>query len=118
MHIYLLTPNPNCSKKHPALLLVRAPEDYKVLVGAFNHNLEDAEDSIDVIRLILHEDYDLSAPGIPNDIGLMELAWDADLANSNVGLAVLPRRGEDFAGTDHCWVAGWGRLGQWLAVAD
>ena len=82
-----------------------------MLVGAYNHNQEDAEDTIDVLQMIQHEDYNRFGAGIPNDIGLVELAWPADLANPHIGLAVLPRRGEDFAGTPHCWIAGWGRLG-------
>jgi hypothetical protein len=93
------------------MLSSRGPEDYQVFLGAYNHNEQDAEEVINALQLILHEEYDEEHPSIPNDIGLIELEREADLSNPNIGLGVLPRRGEDFAHTEHCWIAGWGRLG-------
>ncbi|ELT97501.1 hypothetical protein CAPTEDRAFT_221460 [Capitella teleta] len=105
----LLTPRWVLTAAH-CLTAGEGPEDYQVFLGAFNHNEQDAEAIIDVHQMILHEDYDEDGAGIPNDIGLIELEVDADLSNPNIGLATLPRRGEDFAHTEHCWIAGWGRM--------
>ena len=56
-----------------------------------------------------HEDYDGDADGIPNDIAVVELQQTVNITNEYMGLAKLPRRNEEFAGTEHCWIAGWGR---------
>ena len=56
-----------------------------------------------------HEDYDEDADGIPNDIAVVELQQSVNISNEYMGLAKLPRHAEEFAGTEHCWIAGWGR---------
>jgi len=89
--------------------IVHDPIDLIVRVGAWRQDTPDGTDHTEEIRvekIIPHTEYDGKTE--KNDIALIKLKWDADCSSEYVGTACLPNPGDDYQGSEDCWVTGWG----------
>ena len=68
--------------------------------------VDPAQEDIPVQRIMLHEEYD---PGtVENDICMLELESEANLASPFIGTLSLPFQGEEYEEGAPCTVIGWG----------
>jgi len=86
---------------------VEDPSDLKVRVGAWRQDTaDDTEEEILVEKIIPHTEFDGNK--MKNDIALIKLATNADCSSKYVGTACLPKPGDNYRGSENCWVTGWG----------
>ena len=87
-----------------------------VRVGEYNLlEPEPGQEDIPVHSVLVHENYTY-IPGdqetVYNDICLVELDHDADLASPGIGILAIPYLGEEYAPGTACTVIGWGATQQ------
>ncbi|CAD5113848.1 DgyrCDS3008 [Dimorphilus gyrociliatus] len=96
---------------HCLMLNEEEPDDYLLRAGAFRiAPVGDEEQTLHVEKIIIHPEFELINPGLPNDIALLKLKENADLGNPNINtISLPPNDSNDFAGNSDCWITGWGR---------
>jgi len=89
------------------------PEYYELLAGAFDSSVanRDPEQVLKVDTWLLHPSFSIFEPGLPGDFAIIRLVNSADLSNPNIATVAIAPDTEDFAGSDNCWITGWGRTG-------
>uniref|UniRef100_A0A667YBA3 Proproteinase E-like n=1 Tax=Myripristis murdjan TaxID=586833 RepID=A0A667YBA3_9TELE len=70
---------------------------------------EGTEQIRDVLRIVVHPNWDIDHVGDGNDLALLKLD-KSPIMNDNVGLACLPEAGEIPAHGAPCYISGWGNL--------
>jgi len=63
-----------------------------------------------ILTYQIHQDFSLSVPGLPNDIGVIYLVEPANTAVDNVKNAILPPNRDNQFVHCNCYAAGFGRL--------
>merc|ERR1712212_405345 len=86
------------------------PKQWKGRAGEWRLNDDDqTEQEVAVRRIIRHQDY--NSPGrFQNDIALIQLKTPLNFESPYVGPACVPDPGEDYRGTENCFISGWGNL--------
>ena len=99
------------------IYLFRAFADIlRVLVGSHHRTeIDEAQDSIPVNSLILHENYDSYT--VENDICLLELG-EKVIMGEHVGIIALPDPMEEYEAGTMCTVTGWGALSEGGSLGD
>ncbi|NP_001134836.1 Proproteinase E precursor [Salmo salar] len=83
---------------------------YRVVMGEHDQSVQEGTEQIrDVLRILVHPDWDINMVAAGNDLALLKLD-KAPIMNENVGLACLPEAGEIPAHGDACFISGWGNL--------
>lgn len=84
------------------------PKQWKVRAGEWRLKDDDqTEQEVAVRRIIRHEDY--NSPGrFQNDIALVQTKTPLNFDTPYVGPACVPDDGQDFRGTEKCFLSGWG----------
>lgn len=98
----------------------RNTRNFRIVLG--EHVLSsdhEAEQTLDVSDIIIHEQYDGSANGIPNDIALIRLSESADTSSSGIETVSIPTAtNKEFTSSDRCYISGWGKTSADSGAAD
>ncbi|XP_029905589.1 proproteinase E-like [Myripristis murdjan] len=83
---------------------------YRVVFGEHDMSQQEGTEQIrDVLRIVVHPNWDIDHVGDGNDLALLKLD-KSPIMNDNVGLACLPEAGEIPAHGAPCYISGWGNL--------
>ena len=73
--------------------------------GMFNLNHFIFTTDIEVSDIITHSEFD-KPHKLEHDIALIKLKTNANFSGPYIGAACLPRDGDNYRGTDNCWLSG------------
>ncbi|XP_036971411.1 proproteinase E-like [Acanthopagrus latus] len=83
---------------------------YRVVLGEHDMTLQEGTEQIrDVLRIIVHPNWDIDFVADGNDLALLKLD-KSPIMNDSVGVACLPAAGEILAHGTSCYISGWGNL--------
>ncbi|KAA8589680.1 hypothetical protein FQN60_013045, partial [Etheostoma spectabile] len=83
---------------------------YRVVLGEHDMSQEEGTEQIrDIMRIIVHPNWDIDFVAAGNDLALLKLD-KSPIMNDNVGVACLPEAGEIPTHGTACYISGWGNL--------
>jgi len=92
--------------------------NFRVVLGKHKQTVVgEQEETVDVERIILHENYNQGS-GIPNDIALLKLSKAASTSNAHISLVSLPSSDSESFLNEECYISGWGKTSSTSGIAD
>jgi len=86
------------------------PSKFRVRIGEWHKNDYDGtEKDFVVSNIIVHSMFNKPHP-VEHDVALIKLATDVDFSGPYAGPACMPNAGDDYHGTEGCWLSGWGLI--------
>uniref|UniRef100_A0A3B3VKP6 Chymotrypsin like elastase 3A n=1 Tax=Poecilia latipinna TaxID=48699 RepID=A0A3B3VKP6_9TELE len=83
---------------------------YRVVLGEHDMSLQEGTEQIrDILRIVVHPEWDIDHVANGNDLALLKLD-KSPIMNDSVGVACLPQAEEILAHGTHCFISGWGNL--------
>jgi secreted trypsin-like serine protease len=84
------------------------PSKFRVRVGEWHQKDDDrTEKDIAVSKIIVHSQFN-KPHQVEHDVALIKLASNVDFSGPYAGPACMPNAGDDYRGTEGCWLSGWG----------
>jgi len=84
------------------------PAKFRVRIGEWHQQNDDGtEKDIAVSKIIVHSQFNKPHP-VEHDVALIKLASHVDFSGPYAGPACMPNAGDDYRGTEGCWLSGWG----------